>query len=88
MTRKASDVNRGSVQHDSRVDMWPGIFRGFDANCDGCTWATKDGTYQIKLRSQFCPNHGGALESALARARRSRSITPAQVSGDGGRWDA
>lgn len=77
-----------SIAHDSRVDMWPGITHGFDGNCDGCTWALKDGRYQVKLRSQFCPNHGGTLESALAREARSRSITPGQVSGDGGRWDA
>lgn len=77
-----------NTQHDSRADMWPGITTGFDGNCHGCTWALKDGVYQVKVRSVFCENHGGALESALARARRSRSITPAQVSGDGGRYDA
>lgn len=80
MSRRRGEENRGSLQHDSRLAMWPGITRGFDANCDGCTWAMKDGVYQVKLRSQFCPNHGGQLESVLARwARAGHNISAAAI---------
>jgi hypothetical protein len=35
---------------------WPGITTGHDARCD-CTWAPRDGVYQVKYQSAGCVVH-------------------------------
>lgn len=49
--------------------MWPGITAGFDARCQ-CTWAAKEGIYQVKIRNVCCATHGGPLSACLARMDR------------------
>jgi hypothetical protein len=53
--------------------LWPGITRGCNALCQGCSWALLRGVYQVKARSTGCPEHGGPLEQALDRIARQQA---------------
>lgn len=72
MPRPSQASPKGVGSLSACGDLWPGITTGFDARCWGCTWAPLDGVYQVKVRCYDCPNHGGSLASALARAARWR----------------
>jgi len=38
---------------------WPGITGPLDARCWACTWAMRDGVYQVKYVSDACAVHRG-----------------------------
>ncbi len=70
--RKRGNPQREGIgfgKRDQGADLLPGITSGFDARCS-CTWAPMASVYQVKARDVNCVNHGGSLESALARAAR------------------
>lgn len=37
--------------------MWPGITAGYAARCWGCTWAMRNGVYEVKFRHSMCWVH-------------------------------
>lgn len=43
--------------------MWPGITGPFDSRCWGCTWGTREGVYQVKVRHADCPVHRSATRA-------------------------
>jgi len=70
-TGKPQKAGVGYAGRPAACDLWPGITAGLDARCS-CTWAPSSGVYQVKVRNTSCVNHGGPLDSVLARMARWR----------------
>ena len=49
-----------TVRYDTQA-AWPGIDWGFNARCATCTWAYRNGIYQIKYLDVMCMVHRGLV---------------------------
>jgi hypothetical protein len=65
--RNGQHIDQATRKPYTSNPAWPGISTGHNAFCL-CTWAMKDGLYQVKNRNLACPlkGHGRAGITAVA----------------------
>lgn len=66
--RNGQHIDQATKAAYTHNPPWPGIFDGHDAFCK-CTWAPKNGVYQVKQRDLSCPNEGHGRTAATAADR-------------------